>query len=151
MSRRSLKLAVFMDFVDGIAALSTCLRDKVGAVIVDYDLTRVEAIGYNGPAKGLDNDSCRNVKGGCGCSHAEANAICKLRTWDSNLLLIMNRSPCESCCGLIANCGQIRHVIYKTPYRVTDHLPNYPFDCTQYAPVSTWREDDTEGRRASSL
>lgn len=48
---------------------STCKRPNrsIGAVITNSTMDKILAIGYNGPPRGLLNDSCRNVVGNCGC------------------------------------------------------------------------------------
>lgn len=111
------KLRVMTDFTVGLAGLSTCRRASVGALVATPSLTEVLAIGYNGPPVGQGNDECRDVVGGCGCVHAEANAIVKLSTRERDLLMLTTTSPCEACAGLIANCGRIAVVLWNEPYR----------------------------------
>ena len=116
--RLLIKLTKFIDFARRLADLSTCKRNKVGAIVFPPECTAVWAIGYNGPASGLPNDSC---EGGpeqlCSCAHAEANAIAKLATHDSRGILFTTIAPCPGCANLIINCGVIRIVIFDTPYR----------------------------------
>lgn len=111
------KLQVFRNLARSLADLSRCKRSKIGCVIAPVELTEVLAIGYNGPPSGEDNDSCRGVEGACGCIHAEANALVKLRGGDSGLLLVTSLSPCEHCAGLIVNSNRVRYVIYEGLYR----------------------------------
>ena len=89
----------------------------MGAVVVTPELSEVLAIGYNGPARGRPNDSCRGGEGACGCAHSESNAIAKLGSHRSDLVLVSTTSPCEHCAGLVANCLRISHVVYDKPYR----------------------------------
>lgn len=112
-----MKLRVFADLAQSLADLSTCRRRRVGAVVVDPDLTEVLAIGYNGPPAGVDNGACRAVEGDCGCVHAEANAVAKLRDRRDGLTLVATMSPCEQCAGLIVNCRRISAVLYGSAYR----------------------------------
>ena len=111
------KLLVFHELAASLAALSTCRRAQVGAVVVPPELSEVLAIGYNGPARGRPNDSCRGGEGACGCCHSEANAIAKLGSGRSDLVLVSTTSPCEHCAGLVANCLRVSHVVYDKPYR----------------------------------
>lgn len=115
MPRR--KLDVFVRLAVDLADLSRCSRRRVGCVVVDRAMTEVLAIGYNGPASGLSNDSCRGGEGSCGCVHAEANALVKLQTRQSGLVLVTTCSPCEHCAGLVANCKRVSVVVYVEAYR----------------------------------
>lgn len=98
--------------------MSRCKRLQVGAVIIRPDMSEVLGIGYNGPSAGVDNESCRGGEGSCGCIHAEANALIKLRTGGNGLVLLSTDSPCEHCAGLILNTGgRIGAVVYGRAYR----------------------------------
>lgn len=116
-SRRSQKLRIFSTFARSLGTLSTCKRASVGCVIVTPTLTEVLSIGYNGPPKGVSNESCRADVGECGCCHSESNALVKLKTERTDLLLICTTSPCERCAGLIVNCGRVSEVMYLDEYR----------------------------------
>ena len=111
------KVKVFWDLAIGLSNLSVCRRLSVGAVILAQDLSTVLSIGFNGPPSGMPNDSCRDTQGNCGCIHAEANALVKLRTEQSGLLLIVTVSPCEHCAGLILNSRRIGAVLYGEEFR----------------------------------
>ena len=110
MNREALKLEKFMNFTRLLASLSVCKRLSVGCVICPPDFTSVLAIGYNGPAAGLDNDSCTGIKDSCICVHAEANALIKLGSVQSLAILITTRVPCYHCAGLIVNSKKIKEV-----------------------------------------
>lgn len=114
--RTEQKVRVFVQLARSLAGLSTCLRRQVGCAVVPADLSKVLAIGYNGPAAGLPNDACRSSEGSCGCVHAESNAMVKL-SGGSDLTLIATCAPCEHCAGLIINSRAIGAVIYLEPYR----------------------------------
>lgn len=116
MSRRDEKLRAFVRFAVDLSDLSTCKRLKVGCVVVTPELTEVLAIGYNGPPSGTSNDSCRGETP-CGCVHAEANALVKLKSAKDHLILITTKSPCEHCAGLILNSRSIESLIYVDDYR----------------------------------
>lgn len=100
-----------------LSNLSRCKRLRVGCVLVPPDMSEVAAIGYNGPPAGEDNDACRATAGGCGCIHAEANALVKVRSGPAGLVLVTTDSPCEHCAGLIINSGRVGWVVYTRHYR----------------------------------
>lgn len=102
-----------------LAGLSRCERTRVGCTVIRPDLSEVVAIGYNGPARGLPNDGCRvgDGAGACGCIHAEANALVKLKVTDGGLVLISTLTPCEHCAGLILNSGRVAAVVAGANYR----------------------------------
>jgi dCMP deaminase len=112
-----------------LASRSTCKRvggdgmvKRVGCVITNRRLDNVLSVGYNGNARGLP-DQCSYVgrEGGCGCLHAEANAISKCLVTDQDKVLFCTDSPCETCAKLIINSGFSR-VVYLRPYRITTGL-----------------------------
>jgi deoxycytidylate deaminase len=111
------KLNAFRVFLDSLAGLSFCKRAQTAAIVLTPDLREVLAIGYNGPPAGRNNESCREVEGACGCIHAEANALVKLHSRASDLILLSSTSPCEHCAGLVINSGRIHAVIYLKEYR----------------------------------
>lgn len=111
------KLRVFWDFAIGLSSLSCCKRAGVGCLVVTQDLSRVLAVGYNGPAAGVPNDSCRGIEGACGCSHAEGNAMAKLGGEERGLVLLTTTLQCEHCAGLVVNSRRVSYVVYGKPYR----------------------------------
>lgn len=117
MKRWIEKVNRFVEFGRSIAALSTCRRLQVGAIVFPPDCTGVWSIGYNGPAAGLDNDSCTCEEGDCGCIHAESNAVLKLLPQGDPCMLFCTQAPCWRCAGMIINCGRIFCVIYDELYR----------------------------------
>lgn len=74
------------------------------------------SVGYNGPAAGLDNDSCTNEVGNCGCAHAEINALVKLRS-NTPAILYSTVQPCFNCANAIINAGSIIGVIFRAACR----------------------------------
>lgn len=116
-NRLQLKISLFATFASQLRALSTCKRTQVGCLIVPRDFASILAIGYNGVPSGLDNGLCNSQTGACGCIHAEANAIAKLRSERADLMLITSLSPCALCAGLIINTKQISKVIFIEEYR----------------------------------
>ncbi|HUP65554.1 MAG TPA: dCMP deaminase family protein [Thermoanaerobaculia bacterium] len=111
----------FMGIAHQAATRSTCLRKKVGAVIV-RDRT-VLSTGYNGSIRGLehcDDVGCMMEDGHCVATvHAEANAIIQAAKNGVSIHdaeLYTTASPCWSCFKLIANSG-IRRIYYGEFYR----------------------------------
>ena len=103
--------AYFLGITELVAQRSTCLRRKVGCVLVDSS-NHIVATGYNGvPAKfphcldepcegafaksGTDLDKCLAV-------HAEVNAFLQLRSTDT-LTAYLTVTPCFSCAKMICN------------------------------------------------
>lgn len=118
----------FMDISLMVASRSTCLRRKVGAVLVLEN--RILATGYNGSPTGLrhcDEAGCiREVQGVisgrdlhlCRGSHAEANLITQCAKFgiraDGSTLYI-NTSPCSLCMKLLINVG-VKRIFYRELY-----------------------------------
>lgn len=103
------------------ATRSTCLRKKVGAVIV-RDKT-VLSTGYNGSIRGLphcEDVGCIMENGHCVATvHAEANAIIQAAKNGVSLdggELYTTASPCWGCFKLIANAG-IHRIYFGEFYR----------------------------------
>jgi deoxycytidylate deaminase len=124
-----------MEMAETMSRRSTCARAKVGCIITDYDMTRVYAMGHNGGVRGGANGCASPDKvGGCGCVHAEANALVKLSTEAQGLVLFTTVSPCEYCAKLIVNQGHIRAVRYRHQYRDVAPillLHNHSLSCVQ--------------------
>ena len=79
------------------AERSVCSRLCVGCVITTCDHRRVLSVGYNGPAKGLDHGRCNGLPGGCGCLHAEDNAIAMVDGTIPDKTAFLTHSPCITC------------------------------------------------------
>ena len=126
MSRPSFA-EVNMRYAFEIARRSTCLRTsgvdgsqmKVGCVIVSADYRRVLASGYNGNAAGLPN-ACDdpNKPGGCGCIHAEANAVIScVESRATDKIVFTTHQPCPTCSKYLIQLGGVKVVLYARPYR----------------------------------
>jgi dCMP deaminase len=118
----------FMEIAQHVATRSTCLRRKVGAIIVREK--RILATGYNGAPRGLPHcldvgcireqlsipsgerhELCRGI-------HAEQNAIIQAATSGTsieNADIYSTHYPCSLCIKMILNTG-IRRVIYMDGY-----------------------------------
>lgn len=117
-----------MAICDLVAERSTCVRRKVGAVIVKEK--NILATGYNGAPKGLphclDIGCLReemNVPSGekhelCRGLHAEQNAIIQAAYHGVSIngaTLYTTNLPCSICAKMIINAGIVK-VIYKEGY-----------------------------------
>jgi len=119
----------FMKMSELVSERATCLRRKVGAVIVKDK--SVVSTGYNGPPRGCP--SC-DEKGGClreklkvpsgqrhelcRAAHAEANALAqaaKLGNSTEGATLYCTTFPCSLCVKLIINSG-IKEIVYVDGY-----------------------------------
>jgi dCMP deaminase len=120
--------AYFMEITRLVSTRSTCLRRKVGAVMVMDK--RILATGYNGVPKNLPHcldigclreklkipsgerhELCRGL-------HAEQNAIIQAATSGTNLsgcTLYVTHFPCSLCIKMILN-SSIRQVLYLEGY-----------------------------------
>ena len=118
----------FMDIVELVSLRSTCLRRKVGAVLVKDK--RILTTGYNGAPTGVRHCSetgCLrerfNVPSGerhelCRGLHAEQNAIIQAALHGVSIkgaTLYCTNHPCVICSKMIINSG-ITTVIYKEDY-----------------------------------
>lgn len=118
----------FLEIVDLISQRSTCLRRKVGALIVKDK--RILTTGYNGSPTGCrhcEEVGCLrqelNVPSGqrhelCRASHAEQNAIVQsamhgISIKDSTLYVTCQ--PCVICTKLAINAG-IKRIVFKGDY-----------------------------------
>ena len=118
----------FMEIATIVAKRSTCLRQKVGAVIVKEK--RILATGYNGAPSGLphcDVVGClrekMDIPSGerqelCRGVHAEQNAIVQAAKFGISIdgaSLYSTHCPCITCAKIIINAG-IKRVVYGKKY-----------------------------------
>ena len=118
----------FMEITSLVATRSTCLRRKVGAVIVRDK--RILATGYNGSPKGLshclDVGCLReklNIPRGerhelCRGIHAEQNAIIQAATFGTSLkgaYVYTTHFPCSLCIKMLLNAS-IEKIFYIEGY-----------------------------------
>ncbi|MCX6843696.1 MAG: cytidine/deoxycytidylate deaminase family protein [candidate division WOR-3 bacterium] len=118
----------FMDIAQLVSERSTCLRRRVGAVLVRDK--RILCTGYNGAAHGLDHcdevgclrdklhikpaeriEICRGI-------HAEQNALVQAAAFGisvSKAMLYCTHEPCITCTKMLLNAG-IRQFVVKEPY-----------------------------------
>ena len=118
----------FMDITRLVARRSTCLRRKVGALIVKDK--KILATGYNGAPAGIRHCSetgCLREKLGvpsgeraelCRGLHAEQNAIIQAAFHGvsiENAVLYSTTMPCSVCMKMIINAG-ILEIVYQQGY-----------------------------------
>ena len=119
----------FMELTEEVGSWASCLRRKVGAVIVRDK--RVMTTGYNGAPSGImscgERGEClrdkMNVESGtraelCFAAHAEQNAIIQAAKYGVNIdgaTLYCTHQPCVICAKMIINAG-IKRVVYKEGY-----------------------------------
>ena len=118
----------FMAFTQLAASRSTCLRRKVGAVIVKD--RNILATGYNGPPKGVAHPAekgCLREKLGvpsgerhelCRGLHAEQNAIIQAAYHGVTIrgaTIYCTNQPCGICTKMLINAG-IERILYLEPY-----------------------------------
>lgn len=111
-----------------VSSRSTCLRRKVGAVLVQDK--HILSSGYNGAPRGLAHClevGClreqNDVRSGqrhelCRATHAEANAIIQaalhgVSTADATLYC--TTAPCTICAKMLINAG-IKRIVYEEGY-----------------------------------
>jgi len=118
----------FMAIASVVATRSTCLRRKVGAVIVRD--RQIISTGYNGAPKGVTHCAeagCLREKLGipsgerheiCRGAHAEINAIAQAAATGSTTAggdIYCTHEPCSFCTKAMINAG-IRRILYVFPY-----------------------------------
>ena len=119
----------FMDIVDLVSMRSTCLRRKVGAILVRDK--RILATGYNGAPSGLAHClevGCLrdklNIPSGerhelCRGLHAEQNAIIQAALHGVSIkgaVIYCTNHPCIICSKMIINAG-LTKIFYREGYR----------------------------------
>lgn len=124
----------FISIARVVATRTTCLRNKVGAVIVRDK--QILATGYNGAPSGtehcLDIGCIRikeNIPSGknhekCRAVHAEQNAIIQAALHGVSVAgatLYCTHQPCILCAKILINSG-IKRVVFGQTYPDTDAL-----------------------------
>jgi len=114
----------FMEITRLVSERSTCLRRKVGAIIVKDK--RIISTGYNGAPKGLAHCldvGCLRERMGvpsgerhelCRGVHAEQNAIIQAAGSGASMTgatIYCTDSPCSTCSKMIINAGIVRLVL----------------------------------------
>lgn len=138
-----------------VSLRSTCVRRKVGAIIVSDN--RIIATGYNGAPSGLPNcidsyDRCyrsaNNIPSGamldhCYSIHAEQNAlISAIKTGEdlNGAEIYVNVHPCSTCMKLIIGVG------IKTIYYIDDYENEFARHMAKEAGVELIKVDGSKFR-----
>jgi len=118
----------FMNMVEVVASRGSCLRRKVGAIVVDHRNV-VLATGYNGKAAGIPNceDSpCEGATAPSGTSLDKCEAIhaecqCLIYCADTTRIhtLYVSCSPCINCVKMFLQTGCMR-ICFKETYPHSD-------------------------------
>ena len=118
----------FMELTEVVATRSTCVRRRVGAIIVKDK--RILATGYNGAPSGLSHcgeSGCirekLNIPSGerhelCRGLHAEQNAIIQCAVHGINMqgaTLYSTTQPCVLCSKMLINAG-IKRIVFHGAY-----------------------------------
>ena len=118
----------FMEMAHVVSKRSTCLRRKVGAILVIDK--HILSTGYNGAPKGLKHCSevgClrkkMNVPSGqrhelCRGLHAEQNAIIQAAVFGVSIkgsTLYSTNTPCVVCVKMLINAG-VKEIVYSGNY-----------------------------------
>lgn len=118
----------FMEIARLVSKRSTCMRRRVGAVLVKEK--RILATGYNGAPTGLEHCAVigclrekNNVPSGqrhelCRGLHAEQNAIIQAAAHGISIqgaMLVCTTMPCSICLKMLINAG-ITDMIYEEGY-----------------------------------
>jgi dCMP deaminase len=126
---RKSKDTYFCEIADLVSSRSTCLRNKVGAVLVKE--SQILSTGYNGAPTGLphcDEVGCirekLKVPPGerhelCRGLHAEQNAIIQAAYHGVSVKgakMYCTTKPCSICTKMLINAG-ITEIIYIEPYK----------------------------------
>jgi dCMP deaminase len=109
-------LFAFMKMTISISQRSTCVRRRVGCIVVKDNLENVYSIGYNGSPSGKENGCKKLDSGSCGCIHAEINSLKKINFEIEDSILLCTLSPCKNCSKEILKYP-IKRVIYLEAYR----------------------------------
>ncbi|MCU0851202.1 MAG: dCMP deaminase family protein [Candidatus Thermoplasmatota archaeon] len=117
-----------MEMAHVVAKRSTCLRRRVGAILVKEK--HILSTGYNGAPKGLRHCSetgClredQNIPSGerhelCRGLHAEQNAIIQAAVFGVSIkgsVLYCTNTPCVVCVKMLINAG-VTEIIYAGEY-----------------------------------
>jgi len=107
---------IWITVVQNLSLRSTCLRNKVGCVITDPQMSKALCLGYNGDHPGGKNQCDSLEPGKCNCIHAEINAITKSTQSLNGCVAFVSLAPCYSCAKILLARG-ITRVVYNKAYR----------------------------------
>ena len=131
--QRISKNEYFMKIAEVVSQRSTCVKRKVGAILVKD--SHIISTGYNGAPPGFKHCSqelCvrQNIKSGenpelCRGVHAEINCIIQAAIHGTSIkgdtTLYSTTFPCMSCLKLIITAG-INRLVYKEGYNMENKI-----------------------------
>ena len=123
----------FMKIADVVSERSTCIKRKVGAVLIKD--SHIVSTGYNGAPSEFSHctpETCvrQNLKSGekpelCRGVHSEINCIIQAAihgtSIQGNTTLYSTHFPCMSCLKLIINAG-IKRLVYREEYNMENKI-----------------------------
>ncbi|MFX0001844.1 MAG: cytidine/deoxycytidylate deaminase family protein [Candidatus Hodarchaeota archaeon] len=123
----------FMKIAEVVSLRSTCIKRKVGAVLVKN--SHILSTGYNGVPSGFNHctsDTCvrKNLQTGekpelCRGVHAEINCIIQAAIHGTSIkgttTLYSTTFPCMSCLKILINSG-INKLVYKEGYAMENKI-----------------------------
>ena len=123
----------FMKIAEVVSQRSTCIKRKVGAILVKN--SHIISTGYNGIPPGLKHctpETCvrKDLKSGekselCKGVHAEINCIIQAAIHGTSIegktTLYSTLFPCMSCLKLLINAG-INKLVYKEGYNMENKV-----------------------------
>jgi len=123
----------FMQIAEVVSQRSTCIKRRVGAVLVKD--SHIISTGYNGAPAGFKHctqDTCvrKDLKPGerpelCKGVHAEINCIIQAAIHGTSIMgnttLYCTTFPCMSCLKLLINAG-INKLVYKEGYNMENKV-----------------------------
>ncbi|MFX0033638.1 MAG: cytidine/deoxycytidylate deaminase family protein [Candidatus Hodarchaeota archaeon] len=132
-NKRISKDSYFIKIAEIVSLRSTCIRRKVGAVLVKDSY--ILSTGYNGAPSGFKHctsETCvrKDLKSGekpelCRGVHAEINCIIQAAIHGTSIkgdtTLYTTTFPCMSCLKLIINAS-IKKLIYKEGYNMENRI-----------------------------
>ena len=127
------KNAYFMKIAEVVSQRATCVKRKVGAVLIKD--SHIISTGYNGAPSGFKHctlESCvrKNLKPGenpelCRGIHGEVNCIIQAAIHGTSIKgetsLYTTICPCMSCLKIIINAG-IKKVVYNDGYNMENKV-----------------------------
>lgn len=134
---------LMMGIAHQVAQRSTCGRLQVGCVITNREMTAVDAMGYNGGARGQSNDCESSEPGKCGHLHAEVNALIKANYNAKGKIAFVTVIPCRMCAKALVN-GGIETVYFGELYR-----DNSSIEIFQAAGISVFQLKDGKAETPS--
>jgi dCMP deaminase len=129
--KRISKDQYFMEIAEVVSQRSTCIKRKVGAVLVKEN--HIISTGYNGAPSGFNHCTSKtclrqNIRSGerpelCRGVHAEINCVIQAALHGTSIkgqtTLYTTTFPCMNCLKLLINSG-INRIVFKEDYNLAN-------------------------------